>query len=565
MNSMRSYVPQRLLPVLAGLVIIEAGGSPSAFGATTTVTVGDNFFSPPDVTINVNDTVQWSWSLNEVAPHSTTSTSVPSLWDSTVATEPFTFSHTFTSAGSFPYWCTVHTTSMKGSVTVNAAVNAPPTVSITAPANNATLIAPWTGMINARAADTDDSVSSVQFFAGAASLGTLLNPPLNMSLGVTNLAAGTYTLTAVATDSRGASTTSAGVTIHVVTPAPGIGLLGSLAFGSVVAGQTATRTLVITNSGTLTLNVSGINYPPAFSGAWSGSIAPGNSQPVPVVFSATDQASYGGTIVVSSDAASGSGSLPISGTGYFPLTNSWTVWFQHTNGTLARWSMLGPNAVLATRLNPPSSGTGWRVVGTPDLNGDDQTDLLFESTRGGVAAWLMNGTNRQSVSYLTPAQVDPVWQAGGAGDLNGDGGHDILWQRLDGSVAAWLMSGLIATQAVRLNPSLVDPSWQMAGTADFNGDAKSDILWRNSDGRVAVWFMNGATRSSAGYLNPSHVDPAWRLAGSVDFNADGHPGLLWQHASGALAYWQMAGTNLVHSGRLNPGAVDPAWQVVGPR
>ena len=561
---MRCFVPQRWLPVLAGLFLVVSI-SPSAFAATTTVTVGDNFFSPANVTINVNDTVQWNWSMGELAPHSTTSRSTPTLWNSGVNTEPFSFSHTFTSGGNFPYWCNVHTSLMTGSVTVRAA-NVPPVVAITAPANNATLVAPWTGTINATASDTDDAVSSVRFFAGATLLGTVTNPSLNPSLRVNSLPAGNYFLTAVATDSRGASTTSAGVTIHVVTSSSAvIGLLGNLGFGSLPAGQTATRTLTITNRGNRTLNISDINYPPGFSGAFSGSIAPSSSHAVQVTFSPTDQTRYGGTIVIGSDAASGSRSLPISGTGYWPLTKPWTIWWQHTNGSLALWAMLGTNAVQQTRLTPQLADPGWRVVGTTDLNGDDQTDLLFESSRGGVATWLMNGSARQANSLLSPGLVDPAWQIAGTGDLSGDGGHDILWERLDGVVAAWLMDGLTASQTVRLNPPSVDPSWRMAGTGDFNGDSKSDILWRNNDGRVAVWFMNGVTRLSAAYLNPPTADPSWRLAGSVDFNSDGHAGLLWQHTSGVLGYWQMAGTNLVHNGRLNPAAVDPAWRIVGPR
>jgi plastocyanin len=559
-SSMSPFALRWLLPLLAGLCVIDGSISPSQ-AATTNITVGDNFFSPNNVTINVNDTVQWVWSMSEVNPHSTTSTSAPSLWDSGVATEPFMFSHTFPSAGDFPFVCTVHPF-MTGRVTVNAA-NAPPTVAITAPANDATFPAPWTGTINVTASDVDDTVSRVRFFAGVTLLGTVTNPPVNLSLRVTNLAAGNYVLTAVATDSRGASTTSAGVTIHIVTPSAVIGLLGNMAFGSLPAGETATRTLVITNRGTLPLNVSGITYSPAFSGDWSGSIAPHNSHQVLVTFSPTDQASYGGTVVVTSDAASGLGSLQISGTAYFPITNAWTIWWQNTGGTLALWSMSGTNAEQKPVLTPPSSGSTWRVAGTTDFNGDGQTDLLFESTAGGVAAWLMNGSNRQTNSYLTPRSTDPSWQARGIGDLNGDGGHDILWQRADGYLATWLMNGLVATQTARLNPLWVDPSWKIAGIADFDGDTKSDILFRNTDGRIAVWFMNGVNRSSAGYLNPKTVDPSWRLAAIVDFNADGHPGLLWEHTSGALAYWQMAGTNMVHAGRLTPAMVDPAWQIAG--
>jgi hypothetical protein len=350
------------------------------------------------------------------------------------------------------------------------------------------------------------------------------------------------------------------------TPIGVIGLKGNLAFGSVPATQTETRTLIITNSGTGPVNVSGINYPAGFSGAWSGSIASFGSQSVPVVFSPVAQAGYSGTVQVTNDAALGSGSMPISGTGYWPLTNSWTLWWQNTNGTLALWSMLGTNVALTTRVSPPSAGPGWRVAGTADLNADQQTDLLFESSGGAVAAWLMNGGNQLSAAYLTPRTVDPAWQLRGTGDFNGDGQRDLLWQRSDGYLAVWLMNGLAATQTLRFNPPWTDPSWRMAGSGDFNGDARADLLWQNQDGRLAVWFMNGTNRVGAAYLNPNQVDPNWRLAASVDnLNGDGNPGLVWQHANGSLAYWQMAGTNCVHSGRLNPAAVDPAWQLVGPK
>jgi len=61
-----------------------------------------------------------------------------------------------------------------------------------------------------------------------------------------------------------------------------IGLSGDLAFGSVTVGTTAKRTLTISNSGNSALAVSGITYPSGFSGAWSGAVAAGRSQPVTV-------------------------------------------------------------------------------------------------------------------------------------------------------------------------------------------------------------------------------------------------------------------------------------------
>jgi plastocyanin len=204
----------RLLLVLLGL---GAGFWPVALeAATSTVSIGDNFFSPPTVTINVNDTVQWNWT--GVSVHSSTANGTPALWDSGIVGNGSSFSHTFATAGSFPYHCNVHAL-QTGTVTVQAA-NQPPRVGITTPADNVTFSAPWTGTLQATNSDPDGTVVRVQFLAGTNSLGTVTNPPATASLRVTNLAAGNYTMTAKATDNQGAVTTSAGVTIHVVTPAP---------------------------------------------------------------------------------------------------------------------------------------------------------------------------------------------------------------------------------------------------------------------------------------------------------------------------------------------------------
>jgi plastocyanin len=189
----------------------------SGQAAVANVSVGDDFFNPSTSTINVNDQVKWTW----IGSISHSSTSNAGLWDSGVHGNGFTYSRTFTTAGNFPYHCTIHSF-QTGSVTVQAA-NVPPSVAITSPTNEATFAAPWTGKIQATVSDPDDTVSKVDFFAGTNRLGTVTNPPAGPSLTVltvSNLAAGNYTLKAVATDSRGASTTVSNVLIKVVTPVP---------------------------------------------------------------------------------------------------------------------------------------------------------------------------------------------------------------------------------------------------------------------------------------------------------------------------------------------------------
>lgn len=96
--------------------------------------------------------------------------------------------------------------------------NAPPSVALTAPANGAGFTAGSTITVSAQASDSDGSVSRVEFFRGSTSLGVDTSAPYSVSW--SNAAAGSYTLTAVATDNRGAFTTSAAITITVSASPP---------------------------------------------------------------------------------------------------------------------------------------------------------------------------------------------------------------------------------------------------------------------------------------------------------------------------------------------------------
>ena len=100
-------------------------------GATTTVLVGSGglVFVPATATIAQHDSVIWSWSGG---PHSTTSgttsgsTASPNgLWDSSLNSPPHSFTNTFNSAGTFPYYCSVpfhFENGMKGTIVVTAAI-----------------------------------------------------------------------------------------------------------------------------------------------------------------------------------------------------------------------------------------------------------------------------------------------------------------------------------------------------------------------------------------------------------------------------------------------------------
>ncbi|HEU4665546.1 MAG TPA: glycosyl hydrolase family 18 protein [Dokdonella sp.] len=91
--------------------------------------------------------------------------------------------------------------------------NQPPSVSITAPANGSTFAAGASITVNATASDSDGSVTKVEFFRGATSLGVDTSSPYSVTW--SNAAAGSYSLTAIATDNLGATTTSGAVSVTV--------------------------------------------------------------------------------------------------------------------------------------------------------------------------------------------------------------------------------------------------------------------------------------------------------------------------------------------------------------
>src|SRR6185436_3150991 len=136
--------------------------------ADVPVTVGDNFFNPRNVTINVNDRVVWTWI--GISSHTSTHSGSARLWDSGLKSSG-TFAYAFTTTGTFNYYCIPHAKQflMFGSVTVQAG-NAPPTVTLTSPTNGAIFAAPATVGIQATATDTDGTISQVQFFTNSASL-----------------------------------------------------------------------------------------------------------------------------------------------------------------------------------------------------------------------------------------------------------------------------------------------------------------------------------------------------------------------------------------------------------
>ena len=121
--------------------------------------------------------------------------------------------------------------------------NQPPTVALTSPAASATYTAPATMTVSASASDTDGTITKVDFYRGS----TLIASDSTSPYGATwsNAAAGTYQLTAVATDNDGDTTTSSPVSVTVnssTNQAPAVALTAPAGGASFTAPANVTLT-----------------------------------------------------------------------------------------------------------------------------------------------------------------------------------------------------------------------------------------------------------------------------------------------------------------------------------
>lgn len=100
-------------------------------------------------------------------------------------------------------------------VTMNVLANTPPTVSLTSPTSGSAFVAPAVVTIAANAGDADGTVTQVEFFINNVSVAVDASAPYSYDWTSTP---GTKVFVARATDSNGAITTSASVTLDIADP-----------------------------------------------------------------------------------------------------------------------------------------------------------------------------------------------------------------------------------------------------------------------------------------------------------------------------------------------------------
>ncbi len=138
-------------------------------------------------------------------------------------TSPYEFNWSEVAAGS--YSLTAKAVDDKGAeaisevvtVSISNPANKEPSVAIISPSDTASFIAPADVIIEASASDVDGSIAKVEFFRDTVKLGEALSSPYSYNW--SNVPAGTYGVSAKATDDKGAITTSAVVSVVVSVPA----------------------------------------------------------------------------------------------------------------------------------------------------------------------------------------------------------------------------------------------------------------------------------------------------------------------------------------------------------
>jgi hypothetical protein len=157
-----------------------------------------------------------------------------------------------------------------------------------------------------------------------------------------------------------------------------------------------------------------------------------------------------------------------------------------------------------------------------DFDGDSRSDVLFRLDSGDLVVRNFYYYNNQRWLTGNPGflhrETNPDWKVVATPDLDGNGTSDVVWHnRTNGVVYAMLVRGTtyqyfeaFAQGVVHQAPG---PEWVIADSGDFDGDGKEDIAWHNeADGRVHLMLMDGLAIKDQRtiYREP---DLGWKILG----------------------------------------------------
>ncbi|WP_369169841.1 plastocyanin/azurin family copper-binding protein [Streptomyces sp. R28] len=120
-GTVRALAALAVLVGLVGLLLVLPVGRASA--ATYRVAMSGYAFSPATLTVTAGSTV--TWTNQDTAPHDVKTTSAPAAFHSPMLNKGGSWSFTFTTPGTYAYYCTVHP-NMTARIVVRAAATSAP-------------------------------------------------------------------------------------------------------------------------------------------------------------------------------------------------------------------------------------------------------------------------------------------------------------------------------------------------------------------------------------------------------------------------------------------------------
>ena len=211
------------------------GGSATAFGAVNVGTTASETFT---VTNTGNGTLVLSNAVFTGANGGDFSVSGIALPATVYAGQITSFNVVFSPLGAGARGATLQITdndTNNNPFNINltgTGVHVPPTINLTGPANGSSFAAPANLALAATVADPDGNVTNVAFYVGTSQVGNATSAPFTFT--TPNIFAGSYAVTAVATDDSGATATSSVVNV-TVTNTPALTVLQSIKTVFVIA------------------------------------------------------------------------------------------------------------------------------------------------------------------------------------------------------------------------------------------------------------------------------------------------------------------------------------------
>ncbi|MEK6281680.1 MAG: Ig-like domain-containing protein [Acidobacteriota bacterium] len=439
----------------------------------------------------------------------------------------------------------VTTTSMP----VNVTVNDPPVISLVAPAGGTVFSpAPASITLTANASDGDGSVTRVDFYANGSLIGTNSSPGVNrFNLSWSNVAAGNYSVIAVATDNHFATKTSTPITVRV-NAAPTVGIVAP----SNGAQFTAPANITLTaNAADIDGSVSKVDFfangyrigggaaigGGQYSFSWSG-VGIGSYA---FTATATDNegatASSGGpTVTVTSPVLFVTGSTTLNSTDTAVKTRLEVL--NHTVTVKSAASAVTADAtgkalvVISSTVTPTSVGTKFRTVAVPVLTWESGIYNNMGMT-GSTNKDFGTKTNSTQVSVTNPTH--PL-AAGFSGNTTVASSGTFNWGKPNANaVSVAIVVGdtsktlIFGYDAGGVMPGLTAPARRVAffmhdaTVLNSNGTALLDaaIKWARGGGSIAGSILLSPTGpvdlTAEGVFDWAH----WGLNGPSAFNHKG--------------------------------------------